>query len=44
MDRTVGISIVHRDEVVAKDECGGMGMGEGEGKSDLLEDRVVVGN
>ena len=44
MDRMVGISIVHRDKVIAKDEGGGMGMGEGDGKSDLLRDSVVVEN
>ena len=44
MDRTVEISIVHGEEETAKDKGGGIGIGESEGKSDLLGDGVVVGN
>ena len=44
MDRTVGISMVCGDEVIAKNEGGGTGIDEGEGKSDLLGEVVVVGS
>ena len=42
-DRTVEISMICGDEEIAKDEDGGMGMEEAEGKFDLLRDRVVSG-
>ena len=42
-DRTVGISIVHGEEVIDTEEGGGIGMGEGDGQSDLLGDRMVIG-
>ena len=44
MDRIVGISIVYGDEEISKDEDRGTGIGEGEGKSDLLDNGVVIGN
>ena len=44
MDRVVGISIVQRDEVIAKEEDRGTGIGEGDEKSDLLGDGVAVEN
>ena len=43
MDRTVGISIVCGDEVMAKDEGRGIGMGKGEGKSKWLRDSMELG-
>ena len=43
IDRTMGISIVCRDELKAKDEDRGIGMGEGEGKSKWLGDGMELG-
>ena len=40
----MGISTIQEDEARAKDEDGKIRRGEGEGKSDLLGDRVALGN
>ena len=43
-DRTVRISIVYVDKATAKDKGGGIGVGKGDEKSDLLGDDVRIGN
>ena len=43
-DRTVEISVVQGDKEMAKDNSGGIGIEEGDVKSDLLGDGVSLGN
>ena len=43
-DKTMGDSMVCRDKVTTKNKGGGIGIGEGDGKSDLLEDSIAAGN